>query len=154
MVGRASNGNWKTSGFARALFRGAGAIHRGLYKKSSGKIGGSMQGIPVALLTTRGRKSGRLYTWPVCYITDGDDLLLVGSAGASPRNPDWYYNLRANADVTLQIGKQRHSMVAEPQDGPARDTYWTRILEQYPAFAKYQRQVTRQIPVVLLRPAS
>ncbi len=119
-----------------------------------GKIGGAVQGVPVALLTTRGRKSGKLYTWPVGYVAEGDGLLLAGTAGASPRNPGWYYNLCANREVTIQIGKQTRTMIAAPQTGAARDECWARILKQYPVFANYERKVTRRIPVVLLRPTS
>ncbi len=152
--GGAATTNWKTSGFARALFRGGGTLHRGLYRMTGGKIGGSIQGVPVALLTTRGRKSGKLYTWPVGYVADGDGFLLAGTAGASPRNPGWYYNLCANPEVSIEIGKQTSTMIATPQTGAARDAYWARILERYPVFASYERKVTRRIPVVVLRPTS
>jgi deazaflavin-dependent oxidoreductase (nitroreductase family) len=145
---------WMTNGFVRAIARRVLSLFGGLYRISGGKIGGSAKGVPVALLTTRGRKSGRLYTWPVAYIAEGDDFLLVASAGGSPNNPGWYYNVCKNTEVTLQIGKQRHPMIAETQIGAQRDAYWSRILDQYPAFESYQRKVTRQIPVVLLRPAS
>lgn len=145
---------WYDWGVIRVLLRAAGALHRGLYRVSGGKLGGSIRGVPLLLLTTRGRKSGQVHTWPVCYIVEGENLLLVASAGGMPRNPAWYYNLRANPHVTIEIGRQSRAMVAEPQVGSVRDAYWSRIVNEYPLFEGYQRKVTRQIPVVLLRPES
>ncbi len=146
--------SWYDWGPVRSLLRAAGALHRGLYRLSGGKLGGSIRGVPLLLLTTRGRKSGRMHTWPVCYVVEGENLLLVASAGGMPRNPAWYHNLRANPHVTIEIGRQSRAMVAEPQEGSARDAYWARIVGEHPLFEGYQRKVTRQIPVVLLRPES
>lgn len=141
------------NGFIRTIARNALRLFRGLYRLSGGKIGGSAKGVPLLLLTTRGRKSGRAYTWPVGYVVDGDNLVLIASAGGMPRNPGWYYNVRANSDVTIEIGRTRRAMVAEPQVGPARAQYWSRAVTKHPVFDGYQRKVARQIPVVLLRPA-
>ncbi len=154
MSGTATTATWQDRGPVRLLFRAAAALHRGLYRLSGGKIGGSISGVPVLLLTTRGRKSGRVHTWPVCYVVEGENLLLVASAGGMPRNPAWYHNLRANPHVTIEVARQSRAMVAEPQVGPARDAYWARIVGEHPLFEGYQRKVTRQIPVVLLRPES
>ncbi len=145
---------WKTSRPIRAFARGAAGVHRGLYRATGGKVGGSVRGVPIGLLTTRGRKSGRLYTWPVCCLPEGDGLLLVGSAGGAPRNPGWYYNVRANPEVTVEVGRETRMMIAEPQAGAARQAYWDRIVQEHPLFEGYQRKVTREIPVVYLRPPS
>ncbi len=138
----------------RMVGRLGAALHRGLYRASGGKVGGSVQGVPVALLTTRGRRSGREYTWPICYLQEGEGVLLVGSAGGNPRNPAWYHNLRADPNITIQIGNQIRAMVAEPQTGAERARHWERIVREHPLFEGYQRKVTREIPVVLLRPAT
>ncbi len=137
----------------RTVGRLGAALHRGLYRTSGGKVGGVVRGVPVALLTTRGRKSGRVYTWPVCYLAEGDNLLLIASAGGSPQHPAWYHNLRADPNVTIQVAGRSRAMVAEPQSGAERTRYWARIVREHPLFADYQRKVTREIPVVLLRPA-
>ena len=145
--------SWMTNDFVRAFGRGAARLHRGLYRLSGGKIGGSVKGVPLLLLTTRGRKSGRAYTWPVGYVVDGEDLLLIASAGGGPRNPGWYYNLCTNPNVTIEIGRKSRAMVAEPQTGTERAKCWARTVAEHPLFDDYQRKVTREIPVVLLRPA-
>ncbi len=120
-------------------------------RRQGGRIGA---GVPVALLTTRGRRSGREYTWPVCYLPEGEGFLLVASAGGNPRNPGWYHNLRADPNVTIQIGRRTRDMVAEPQTGAERARHWERVVREHPLFEGYQRKVTREIPVVLLRPAT
>lgn len=137
----------------RAAFRIAGFLHCGLYRASGGRLGGAANGVPLALLTTRGRKSGRVHTRPVGYVVDGDTLLLVASCGGMPWNPAWYYNLKADPHVTIQIGWQSRAMIAEPQLGPGRERAWERVVRDYPVFWRYQRKVARRIPVVLLRPA-
>ena len=138
----------------RLVARMVGTVHRGLYRRSSGRLGGSMRGTSVGLLTTRGRKTGRMYTWPVSYVAEGENILLIASAGGQSWSPSWYYNLLANPNVTMQIRNQTRAMVAEPQTGADRARHWERIVREYPSFEGYQRKTTREIPVVLLRPAS
>jgi deazaflavin-dependent oxidoreductase (nitroreductase family) len=136
----------------RAVGRIGSAIHRGLYRVSGGKLGGTVNGVPVALLTTRGRRSGRQYAWPVGYLAVGEELLLTGSAGGSPRHPGWYYNVQADPHVIIQIGSRTRAMIADVLAGPAREQGWERVVREYPIFLRYQRKVARQIPVVRLRP--
>lgn len=137
----------------RTAFRLAALVHCALYRASGGRLGGSANGVPLALLTTRGRKSGRLHTRPVGYVTEGDTLLLVASVGGMPWNPGWYYNLRADPHVTITIGRRSRAMFAETQEGPDRERSWERVVRDYPVFERYQRKVARQIPIIRLRPA-
>lgn len=137
----------------RGVFRLAAFVHCALYRASGGRLGGSANGVPLALLTTRGRKSGRLLTRPVGYVTDGDTLLLIASVGGMSWNPGWYYNLRADPHVTITIGRQSREMIAEPEVGPDRERAWERSVREHPVFARYQEKVARQIPVVRLHHA-
>jgi F420H(2)-dependent quinone reductase len=137
----------------RAIGRIGSAIHRALYRASGGKRGGKVNGVPVALLTTRGRRTGRHHTWPIGYLVVGEDILLTGSAGGAPHHPGWYYNVRANPHVTITIGRQSREMIAEIQTGLDREQGWERIVREYPIFTRYQDKVARQLPVVRLRPA-
>lgn len=137
----------------RVAFRIAAYLHCAMYRASGGKLGGTAKGAPLALLTTRGRKSGRALTRPVAYVTDGDTLLLIASVGGMPWNPGWYYNLRADPRVTITIGRHSRAMIADPLAGPNRERGWERAVREYPAFTGYQQKVARQIPVVRLRPA-
>jgi deazaflavin-dependent oxidoreductase (nitroreductase family) len=113
-----------------------------MYRASGGRLGGSANGAPLALLTTRGRRSGRTLTRPVGYVRDGDTFLLVTSVGGMPWNPGWYYNLKADPHVTIQIGRQSRAMIVEPQLGPDRERAWEHAVRAYPAFLSYQRKVT------------
>jgi deazaflavin-dependent oxidoreductase (nitroreductase family) len=137
----------------RTAMRIAASFHCAIYRASGGKLGGTANGAPLALLTTRGRKSGRALTRPVAYVTDGDTLLLVASVGGMPWNPGWYYNLRADPRVTITIGRQSRAMIAEPLAGQHRERGWEHVVREYPIFTRYQQKVARQIPVVRLRPA-
>ena len=137
----------------RNVERTVGTLHRELYRRSGGRVGGSMRGMSVGLLTTRGRKSGRMYTRPLMYLTEGENILIIASARGQSSNPGWYYNLLADPNVTMQIHNQIRAMVAEPQTGTDRARHWERIVREHSMFEDFQRKTTREIPVVLLRPA-
>ena len=134
--------------------RAAGAIHRGLYRLSGGRFGGSMAGMPALLLTTTGRKSGQPRTWPLTYVRDGDRIVVIASAAGLPEHPAWYLNLRANPRVTVQLGQERREMNAETATGEERERLWAQISRDHPQYAGYQQKTTRQIPVVLLKPSA
>lgn len=72
------------------MMRAAGTLHRGLFRLSGGRIGGSLGKMAVLLLTTTGRKSGQPRTWPLGYFRDGDRLIVTASAGGEPKHPAWY----------------------------------------------------------------
>jgi deazaflavin-dependent oxidoreductase (nitroreductase family) len=108
---------------------------------------------PLLLLTTRGAKSGQPRTTPMMYIRDGDRLLVIASNLGAPKHPDWYRNLAANPDVTVEVGAETYSARADVLEGSQRERIWAGILERYPFFAEHQAQTTRQIPVVALRPS-
>ena len=110
-----------------------------------------MRGVPVLLLTTTGRKSGREWTVPVLYQTDGDRWVVVASAAGNPRHPAWWLNLRSHPDATVQIGRDTHPVHAAEVDGDERARLWRLMAAAYPAYDDYTRRTTRTIPVVVLR---
>ena len=136
----------------RLVMRVGGAVQGALYRWSGGRVAGTLAGMPLVLVTTVGRKSGRPRTWPLSYFPDGDDLVVVASAGGHPQHPAWYLNLRANPRVTVQRGAEVRPMIAETTSGADRGRLWARIMSEQPVFAEYQRRTSRQIPVVRLRP--
>lgn len=104
------------------------------------------------ILTTTGRRTGeprpvKLYAWP-----DGDTLVLVGSSGGGPRDPDWVGNLRAEPRATLQRGRRAptEAVIAREIDGPDRDRLWTLVCEAFPYYERYQRNTDRRIPLFVL----
>jgi deazaflavin-dependent oxidoreductase (nitroreductase family) len=120
------------------------------FRANGGKVTGTHEGRPILLLTTTGAKSGRPYTTPVMYLRDGDRLAVFATHGGSPKHPDWYANLVANPEVTVEVQDQKFQATATPAPRPERDALYARQAELYPQFGEYQERTTRIIPVVLL----
>ena len=120
------------------------------FRANRGKSGGPMEGRPLLLLTTTGAKSGQLRTTPMMYIPDGDRLLVIASNAGAPVHPDWYRNLVAYPEVTVEVGNEIFEAITIVTEGPERQRLWTRVVELYPFFADHQAKVTRQIPVIVL----
>ena len=121
------------------------------FRANEGKVGGQFAASSLLLLTTTGAKSGQSRTNPVAYTTDGDDLIIIASKGGAPTNPDWYYNLKANPAVTVELGREEFQTRAVIAEGTERDRLFTQMAEIMPGFADYQQKTDRQIPVVVLK---
>ena len=146
---------WSGPSAARTMMRVIGTLHRLLYWCSGGRIGGTLRGGPVLLLTTTGRKTGQKRTWPLCYLpASGDELVLVASAGGAPRHPAWYSNLLADPRVSIRSGESSRNMVARIAEESERARLWELIVRRYPVVANYQRKCSREIPVVILGAAT
>jgi deazaflavin-dependent oxidoreductase (nitroreductase family) len=119
---------------------------------SGGKLANRIANLPLLLITTAGRKSGKLRTSPIVYIKDGKDYLVSASAGGMDWHPDWYLNLKNNPKAKIQVGKQILNVTATMPKGEER----TRLYEKFKAasnnFVKYEQNTTRVIPVVRLTP--
>ena len=110
-------------------------------------------GVPVVLLTTTGAKSGKARTVPVLGLRDGDHWLLVASNWGRDHHPAWYYNLRANPEVTLTHVDVSTRYVAEEATDDDREEYWQKAMQTYPGFERWQdRTGEREIPMVVLHP--
>ena len=105
---------------------------------------------PLLLLTTIGAKSGKRRTTPMMYIPDGDRLLVIASNIGAPKHTDWYHNLVAHPEVTVEVGTKTYDATAIVTQGAERQQLWTRIVAQYPFFADHQAKTTRQIPIIAL----
>ncbi len=121
------------------------------FRASRGKPGGPMNGRALLLLTTTGAKSGQLRTTPMMYIRVDDQLLVIASNAGAPSHPDWYRNLVAHPEVTVEVGNETFNAIAIVTEGTERQRLWTRVVEQYPFFADHQAKVARQIPVIVLK---
>lgn len=131
-----------------------------LYQRTGGRVGGNWRvgsaltaPVPVCLLTTTGRKSGEPRTVPLLHLPDGDRVLLVASQGGLPKHPQWYRNILANPDVTIQVGRRRRSMTAREANPAERAELWPRLVARYADFASYQANTSRVIPVVICEPS-
>lgn len=111
---------------------------------------GQIEDRPRLLLTTRGARSGQLHTTPVMYIPDGDSLLVIASNAGAPTHPDWYRNLLAHPEVTVEYRAEIFDATAVVAEGAQRERLWNKIVELYPFFVEHQAKITRQIPVIVL----
>ncbi|HEU5421758.1 MAG TPA: nitroreductase family deazaflavin-dependent oxidoreductase [Streptosporangiaceae bacterium] len=124
------------------------------FRANDGKVGGPFEGGTLLLLHTTGARTGQEHVTPVMYRTEGDGYAIFASKGGAPDNPDWYHNVLAHPKVTAEIGTETVSLVARVAAGAERDRIWTVNKQANPGFADYERKTTRQIPVVILEPAS
>ena len=120
------------------------------FRANGGKVGGQFVGAPMLLLTTTGAKSGQSRVAPLVYSTDGDRLVIIASKGGAPTHPDWYHNILANPQVTVELGIETFKARASVPEGAERDRIFAQVVEQMPGFGEYQKNTTRTIPVVLL----
>jgi len=128
------------------------ASHIGLFRLSGGRIGSSMFGGRVLLLTTTGNKSGKPRTVPVMYFEIDERRYVIASAGGSPQHPAWYKNLAARPDVTVEVKGRRYPARARVVEGEERAKVWQVAVAQMKQFEGYEKKTDgkRQIPVVLL----
>jgi len=120
------------------------------FRANAGLVGGPFEGAPMVLLTSTGAKSGQPRVNPLMALLDGDDVVLFASKGGAPTNPDWYYNLVANPEASIEIGTETLSVRARVAEGDERDDLWTRQKTAYPQFQEYENNTDRVIPVVVL----
>jgi deazaflavin-dependent oxidoreductase (nitroreductase family) len=123
-----------------------------LYNVSGGRIGGKIGKLPVLLLTTTGRKTGKQRTNPVAYLMDGPAYVVTASAGGADRNPGWFFNLRSNPQAAITV-KDKHIKVTAEVAGPEKKAeLWARLVADAPNFAGYQTRTSREIPMLILHP--
>jgi deazaflavin-dependent oxidoreductase (nitroreductase family) len=117
------------------------------FRANGGQVPGRKY--PVILLTTRGAKTGLPRTTPLNYSTDGERIIVIASKAASPTHPDWYHNLVANPEASIEIGMERFPVRAKIAEGEERERLFNAQAALMPFFAEYQQQTTRLIPVVI-----
>jgi deazaflavin-dependent oxidoreductase (nitroreductase family) len=118
------------------------------FRTNRGKADGPFASRPLLLLTTTGVRSGQPRTTPMMYIPNGDRLLIIASNIGAPTHPDWYHNLLAHPQVTVEVGLETFDAIAVVTEGVERQQLWSRIVELYPFFTDHQAKTIRQIPIV------
>jgi deazaflavin-dependent oxidoreductase (nitroreductase family) len=126
------------------------ALHVALYRASGGRVGGHIGKMPVLLLTTTGRKSGKKRTKPLGYVKDGDDYLLAASNAGNDYFPAWWLNLKANPVAEIQAGSQRLAVNARKASPEERERMFPKFVAVYKGYAGYENKTDREIPVVIL----
>ena len=122
------------------------------FRATRGRVGGQFEGAPLLLLHSVGARSGKERVNPMMYQAVGDAYAVFASKAGAPSNPDWYHNLVANPQATIEVGAIAVDVRARIAEGAERDTIWETQKERYPGFADYEASTTRQIPVVVLEP--
>lgn len=133
--------------------------HAAMYRVTQGRLGGNLRvgagfrkPAPTLLLEHTGRKSGNRFTTPLLYITDGDNVIIVASAGGRDEHPQWYRNLMAHPETHVTIGSDRRAVTAVQADPTERTRLWPHLVDAYADFNSYQTWTNREIPVMVLTP--
>ena len=133
---------------ARRLSR----LHVVLYRLTGGRIGRRLVNNDMLLLTTRGVVTGREHTVPLLYLRDGETLVVIASWGGRPTHPQWFTNLMAHPEATVQVQSERWPVRARAATPEEREEWWPRVLATYQGYRVYQSHTGRVIPVVFLDP--
>jgi deazaflavin-dependent oxidoreductase (nitroreductase family) len=129
------------------------AFHRAVFSATNGKVLGRVSGMPVLMLTTTGRKTGKLRTTMLTApVQQGDRIVLVASNGGDSRHPTWFLNLRDKPDVEVVMDGKRRPMRAHVASAEEKDELWPLVIADHQNYAGYQRRTGRDIPVVVLDP--
>jgi deazaflavin-dependent oxidoreductase (nitroreductase family) len=124
------------------------------FRANEGRVGGMFEGTPLLLLHHTGAKSGKRRVNPLVYQSDGGRYVVFASKAGAPTNPDWYHNLKAHPNITVEIGSDTIDVVASEASGEERDRLYRTQSERVPQFADYEKQTERVIPVIVLVPTN
>jgi deazaflavin-dependent oxidoreductase (nitroreductase family) len=124
------------------------------FRANEGKVGGGFEGAPMLLLHSTGAKSGQERVNPMVYQDVAGNFAVFASKGGAPTNPDWFHNLVANPDATIEVGGETIDVRARVAEGDERERIWSAQKQRMPGFAEYEKKTDRQIPVVILERAA
>jgi F420H(2)-dependent quinone reductase len=145
-------GGRPTPPVAVGLIHAMSRAHAAVYRATGGRLGRRMGGLPVCLLTTRGRRSGQPRSTTLSWFPHGDGLLVVPADAGSGRLPAWYHNLVAEPRVLVQVGRDVRRMTARVAGSDERARLWPQVVAASDVYAQHQRRQDRPIPVVVLEP--
>jgi deazaflavin-dependent oxidoreductase (nitroreductase family) len=122
------------------------------FHANEGRVGGMFEGVPLLLLHHTGAKSGKSRVNPLAYQADDGRYVIFASKGGAPTHPDWYHNLKAQPDVTIEVGTDTIDVVASEASGEERERLFRTQAERVPQFGDYEQKTDRVIPVIVLTP--
>ena len=121
------------------------------FRANQGRVGGPWAGTTLILVHHIGARSGVERVTPLgCSAQPDGRFVIVASSGGSPAHPDWYYNLKAHPAITVEVGAQTFTVLAEELVGAARAELWPKLVAEYPTLGEHQAKTTRQFPVFML----
>jgi deazaflavin-dependent oxidoreductase (nitroreductase family) len=124
------------------------------FHANEGRVGGPVEGMPLLLLHHTGAKSGKSRINPLAYQADGGRYVIFASKAGAPTNPDWYYNLKAHPNVSIEVGTDTIDVLASEASGEERERLFRTQVECLPQFADYAEKTERVIPVIVLTPVA
>jgi len=128
-------------------------LHVWMYRLTGGKMGGSMGAFKVLILTTKGRKSGKILSNPVGYFEREGGYIIVASNSGAAKHPAWYHNIKGNPkDVIVQVNDKKMKVKPEIILGEPRKPIYEWIASIAPNFGDYEKRTAREIPLVFLKP--
>jgi len=121
------------------------------FRANEGRVSGALAGTPMILIHHIGARSGIERVTPLAYIPQPDGrYVIIASNGGSSTHPSWYYNLTAQPTITVEVGGQTFTVVAEELDGTAHAELWPKLVAAIPSLAEFEAKATRQIPLLVL----
>jgi deazaflavin-dependent oxidoreductase (nitroreductase family) len=130
-----------------------GPEHVRRYRETNGEVGYIWNGVPILILTTKGRKSGESRDIPIIFAQSGETYAIVASNGGSPKHTAWYLNILEEPHVKVQIKDEVFDGIARVTEGAERQKLWAEAMKVWPNYDVYQSRTTRQIPVVAIERA-
>jgi len=124
------------------------------FRSNDGEVGGVFEGKPLLLLHHKGARTGTERVSPLMYQQVGESYAVFASKGGADTNPDWYHNLIAHPEVSIEVGSDKADVRARVAQIEEQDTIWERQKREFPQFAEYEQKTSRaQIPVIVLDPS-
>jgi deazaflavin-dependent oxidoreductase (nitroreductase family) len=136
----------------RTLIRIMSKLHMFFYRLTGGALGGSANGMPILLLTHKGRKTGALHTTPLMHLEDEGRYVVIASNAAAANDPAWWTNLKVNDEASIQVKRRIVRVRARAATGDERARLWGLVTRAWDGYREYQESTAREIPVVLLEP--
>ena len=125
-------------------------FHKWVYLQTNGKILGTLGGLPVFILSSQGRKTGKIIETVLIYYFDEGKYFIVASFGGNQNHPSWYLNLKKNPQTTFQVGQKRFDCYARVLSRKEKSCIWPEITKFYTGYGRYQQSTKREIPVLEL----
>lgn len=120
------------------------------FRANKGVVGGDYEGLPLALITTKGAKTGKDRVSPVSYINDGDRVVITATNAGLDYHPQWYHNVCADPNLTVEILGEKYEATAKEIDGEERERLWEELVASNRRLGRYQSKTSRRIPVLVL----
>lgn len=138
----------------RWFFKLMRSTHAAVLRLSGGRVGASIAGMPMLILATRGRRSGRVHNVPLGFMMEQDSYVVIASYHGSSKHPAWYLNLLSDSQAIVQVSSRKIAVVARTADADARERLWNCLVAKTPIYQRFQERTNRQIPMVFLTPVN